>query len=119
MAISVLERTAELGIMKSLGARDSQVIGMIIWEGGVTGAFGAIISIAAAFLLSTTIAVLVRKYVAYRIGETYNGGIFVYSWIDLLLVFFVATSVCILASIFPSRRAARLDPIQAMRGSTE
>ncbi len=44
--------------------------------------------------MSSGVEFFVRKYVSYRLGESYTGGIFVFSLVDVLVVFTVATVVC-------------------------
>lgn len=117
MVISVLERTAELGIMKSLGARDRQVVGMLLWEGGAMGVAGASFAVVLAFALAAIGEVFIRRYVSYRIGETYGGSIFAFTSLDVIIVFASSAVLCILASVLPAIRASRLDPIKAIRSS--
>ena len=52
LIISVLERTPEFGILKSLGAKDSELVLLMICEGGILGAVGAAVAIVASWLLA-------------------------------------------------------------------
>ena len=115
MAASVLERTSEFGIMKSLGARDQHVRLLMLIEGTMTGVVGAFLAWAIAWGLSWGIGTLVRQYLTQRLGESYESNVFLFSPEDFLIVLGVAGVVCVIASILPAHRAARLDPVVAMR----
>ena len=115
MVMSVLERTTEFGIMKALGASGRQVMGMMLWEGAMIGLFGSVIASLASLLLAGGIERLVQQYVSYRLGTSFIGNVFQFTWMEILAVVGVAVVFCTIASVFPAFRASRLDPINAMR----
>lgn len=115
MVMSVLERTTEFGIMKALGASGRQVMGMMLWEGAMIGLFGSVIASLASFLFAGGIERLVQQYVSYRLGTSFIGNVFQFTWMEILAVVGVAVVFCTIASVFPAFRASRLDPINAMR----
>jgi putative ABC transport system permease protein len=113
--ISVLERTPEFGIMKSLGAKDSHVMTLMLCEGTLTGLLGAAFALLLSGGLSWIISLSVRRYIENRIGQQYGADIFVYSPLDIAMVLAVGSLVCAVASFLPAWRAARVDPIVAMQ----
>jgi putative ABC transport system permease protein len=115
MIIAVLERTAEFGIMKALGARHAHVLCLMLLEGAITGVIGGIAALMFSSIIGGLIGRYVRSYIESEISQTYQQPLFAFSFSDIALVFFVAIIVCTLASIFPAIRAARLDPVVAMR----
>ncbi len=115
MVIAVLERTPEFGIMKAVGAKSSNILWLIIFEGALTGMIGALVSCAISLGLSELIDDFVRKYVSSRLRNDYTAEMFLFSPLDLTIVFLIAILICALASLLPAFRAARLDPVVAMR----
>ena len=115
MIIAVLQRTQEFGIMKSLGARNSHVMLLMLMEGAVTGIIGAAIAVLVSLGLSFVIDGLVRSYIESRIGDSFTQSTFVFSLLDVIIVFLVSAFVCTVASLLPAWRAARLDPVVAMK----
>lgn len=104
MWIAVSERTAEIGLLRAIGATPRQVLRMFLIEAamlaGVGGAIGLLFGLAVAWLLRAAVAGLpVHTPVSYAIGG-------------------LVTSVLagLLSGILPARRAARLDPIVALKG---
>ncbi|HJN09873.1 MAG TPA: FtsX-like permease family protein [Pirellulaceae bacterium] len=115
MMISVLERTPEFGIMKSLGAKDSHVLTLMLCEGMLTGLLGSAFALLLSGGLSWIISLSVRRYIENRIGQQYGADIFVYSPLDIAMVLAVGSLVCSVASFLPAWRAASVDPIVAMQ----
>ena len=117
LVISVLQRIPEFGIMKSLGASGGQIMGMMLVEGSLLGAAGAVLAIVASWPIAWLVESQVRGYVSGRIGRPFEGTVFEGSVGDVLLVLVIATLVGAVASLLPALRAARLDPIEALRSN--
>ena len=115
MIVSVLERTGEFGILKAIGARDRHILLLMFMEGVMMGVAGAVASVAISIGISKLIAIAVRHYITSQMNTEFTSGVFEFSILDALLVLCVATVVCSIACIFPAYRAARLDPVVAMR----
>jgi putative ABC transport system permease protein len=109
MYMSVLERTRQVGTLKALGATHNEVMVLFIIESGlmglVGGVFGIIFGVIASGLLST---------VGIRFGR---GGSAQTVIPPELLVFALVFSLIIgiIAGVFPARRAASLQPVEALR----
>lgn len=115
LIISVLERTPEFGIMKALGTSNHQILLLMLFEGFVLGAIGSILAIAISFLAAMFGDQFLQSYVEGQINGEFSSGLFTISWRAVLLACTLAISVCCAASIIPAWRAARLDPVVAMR----
>lgn len=115
MTVSVVERAPEFGIMKSLGADSRDLLTLMLFEGAATGMLAAIVSLVVSSFLVWTIGYAVRSYVGFRLNEIYTEPVFVFAWYDLVLVIAIAVAVCVMASMLPAFRAARLEPIITMR----
>ena len=103
VAHSVTERTREIGLRMTLGAERGQVLRLFIVHGVVTAAAGAIVGVGCATVLSRWLDTLLFGV------EPIDPATFV-SMVLLLLV------VAAIACYIPARRAARVDPLSALRG---
>ncbi len=101
MLVAVTERTREIGIRKSLGARQSDILKQFLFESATLSALGGIIGLILAELAGVVITAL-----------------FFTTRISLLAAFFaIAFSAVVgaVAGLYPAWKAARLDPIEALR----
>ncbi len=116
MVVSVLERVREFGVLKALGAQDGSVLVLMLLEGAFTGLVGALVGIATSLGVSHFTSALAQQYISDRLRHDFDASVFRFAPADLLLVITIAVGVCTVAAILPAWRAARLDPIAAMRG---
>lgn len=115
MIIAIMERTPEFGIMKSLGASDGQVMWLVLLEGLATGILGAAIALSVSVAASPMLSEICRHYIESRLRSSFNQSIFSFAPSDVLIVFALAGAVCTFASLLPAWRAAKLDPVVAMK----
>ncbi|MEO6051737.1 MAG: ABC transporter permease [Pyrinomonadaceae bacterium] len=101
MLVSVTERTKEIGIRKSLGARQADILKQFLMESATLSAMGGTIGLIIAELLG----IIITKFV-------FQTRIPIWS---ALFAIAISGGVGILAGIFPAWKAARLDPIEALR----
>ena len=101
-AYSVARRTREIGVRAALGATHFRLIGMVLWESGKRVGIGAAIGVT---LTVATAAGLSRVLYGVRALDP----------IVLVGVVVLITAVAVLATLAPARRAARADPVAAMR----
>lgn len=113
---SVLERTKEIGIWKSLGARDGTIRGLFLTEGATIGLIGGLIGLAAAWGLSVPGDGLVRRLIQDQSRDKLvSQSVFEFPmWLCAAAVGF-AVLITTLAAFYPARRAARVQPVEALR----
>ena len=115
LIMSIVERTPEFGIMKSIGAQDSHILKLMITEGAILGVIGAGVAILLSLLIGFSGQSLLKMYVESRMQTELAGNLFQFSLLPAVLILLISVTLCIVASLLPAWRAARLDPVVAMR----
>jgi len=109
MFMSVMERIKEIGILKALGATNSDVTKLFLIESGLIGLIGGMIGIGLGFIASVLIS---------QVGLTSPAGFSFGTRVSLELVLFAMTfsiTIGIISGVFPARKAAKLQPVEALR----
>lgn len=115
LMLSIVERTPEFGIMKSLGARDGDILKLMMAEGVILGFLGAAIATPLSLTLGFCGQSILKYYVESRTQTELAGSLFQFSLFHTGLILLISVFLCVTASILPAWRAARLDPVIAMR----
>jgi len=113
MVFSILERTREIGVLKSLGADDRDIRVMFLAESGMIGAIGAILGIIFGWLITRAVSIIAR-IIMVRQGIEETELFALPPWL-VLIAFGFGLLVSLIAGFYPSARAARVDPVQALR----
>ncbi|HSZ00728.1 MAG TPA: FtsX-like permease family protein [Terriglobales bacterium] len=113
LVMAILERRREIGIMKAIGASDSDVKGLFFAEAGVMGVFGGFVGVALGWAIGRVINVGTNVYLKRQHFPPEQIW-FVPWWLVLGAIAF-AIVVSLLSGLYPASRAARLDPVQALR----
>jgi ABC-type antimicrobial peptide transport system permease subunit len=115
MIVAVFERTTEFGIMKSLGAEDRHVLNLVLLEGLITGVIGAAVAVVTSYGVARLISQIARSWIEDRLNGRFDQAVFSFHPVDVVIVFVIAALMCILASLLPAWRAAKMNPIAAMK----
>ena len=113
LVMAILERRREIGIMKAIGASDSDVKGLFFAEAGVMGVFGGFVGVALGWTIGRVINLGTNVYLK-RLHFPPEQIWFVPWWLVIGAIAF-AIVVSLLSGLYPASRAARLDPVQALR----
>jgi putative ABC transport system permease protein len=115
MLMSVLERTREIGIFKAVGAGDGHVQLIFLIEGALIGVVGGMLGLLLAWAFSFPADHWVRSMISRDLKIDLKESLFVFPpWLTVGVVLF-AVVVTTLAAVYPARRAARVEPLQALR----
>ena len=109
MMVSVTERTREIGIRKALGAQESTILGLFVTEAAATSALGGVLGIGLGYLLSA-VANRILPMVLTDMTLTVSPSIG-----SVAVAFGISVGIGVLFGFLPARRAARLNPIEALR----
>lgn len=108
--ISVLERTQQIGLMKALGARGRDIGKLFRYEAAWIGMLGGLIGVLLAFLVT-----LLNPAIANFLSLEAGTELLQMDWIMSGVLVLGLMIVAILSGWFPARKAAKLDPIEALR----
>ena len=109
MMVSVAERTREIGIRKALGAKERTILALFVTEAATTSALGGLIGI----ILGYGVSAAASPLVAAVMGDT-NMTISPSAG-SVAVAFGVSVGIGVLFGYLPAKRAARLNPIEALR----
>jgi putative ABC transport system permease protein len=113
MVMSILERTREIGIMKAIGAGNRDIRRIFLLEATAIGLAGGVLGIVLGWAVGKTINFAANLYIQNQGGTP--GTLFSLPvWLIAGAIGF-SVLVSLLAGSYPASRAARLDPIQALR----
>lgn len=107
MLVTVTERTHEVGLRKALGASYKNILSQFLFEAVIITAIGGIIGIILGLLISALIALIAK-------GLGYNWS-FVVSLLGIVVASGISILIGLVFGVYPARKAAKLDPIKALR----
>jgi len=124
MTVSVMERTREIGIMKAIGAKNITILTIFLAETALIGILGGLIGVPTGYGLSYLLSYGVSNFMG---GQNQQGTVFqtpetqrlmvspIFSlwWAVGAIIFGVI--ICILFGLYPARKAAKLNPVEALR----
>jgi len=109
MYTSVLERTREIGIMKAIGARNSDILWIFLLESGLLGMAGGAVGVVLGVGMSKLVEIAGRQV----LGDLLTASFPV--WLIVGALLFSFTVGCV-SGVFPAREASRKSPVDALRG---
>ncbi len=109
LVVSVVQKRREIGILRAMGATQGQMVRVFLVQGGIVGAVGSVLGLGLALLMIFLFTVFVR-------GSDGQPLFAIVLPLSLALQVALTASACgVLAAIAPARRAAAMDPAQAIR----
>jgi putative ABC transport system permease protein len=114
LTISLLERTSEIGLMITMGARKADIARLMIFEALLLSIFGGIGGIILAWIIGLIINLVLT---AYANSNGVQGSINAFSVSPLLVLIAIVITIVagLLVAFYPSRRATRINPIDALK----
>ena len=105
MALAVLERTREIGLLRAVGMTRRQLQSSVRWEAAIISLFGALLGVALGLLLGSAAVIAIPDSFVRTIGIP---------WGQLVAYIILGGILGVIAAWFPARRAARLDVLDAI-----
>jgi lipoprotein-releasing system permease protein len=117
-----VQKTREIGVMKALGARTNQIVGVFLAQGMVVGVFGTLIGLGLGISL-TQYRNEANHFLSRALGvEVFPASVYQFSEIpaeivasDVAIICLSAFVICSVAALIPAWFAAKLDPVKALR----
>jgi len=124
MTVAVMERTREIGILKAIGAKSRTVLGMFLAEAMLIGIIGGLIGMFTGYGLSYGLAQILSNFIQPQSQQTATiqtpetqrmeiTPVFSPQWTVIAFIFAIA--ICIIFGLYPARKAAKLNPVEALR----
>ena len=114
LIMMVMEKNKDIGILKSMGATSTNIMKVFVYEGLIIGGIGAILGL----IGGTTICLLLRHYQFIHLPKDIyyisTLPVEIKGW-DIFFILIASLIICFLATLYPSWKASRLDPIEAIR----
>ncbi len=113
MVMAILERTREIGVMRAVGARRSTVSRLFTFEASLLGFLGGVFGVLVGFVLTLIANPIINKQL-HGNNISSSNIITLPLWL-IVSVIGATTLIGMLAGLYPARRAAKLDPVEALR----
>jgi putative ABC transport system permease protein len=113
LVMAILERRREIGILKALGAADRDVKQLFFVEAGVMGLFGGILGVGFGWFIGRALTWGTNIYLHRQ--NLPSAHVFSVPWWLVLSAILFAVIVSLAAGLYPATRAARLNPVEALR----
>jgi putative ABC transport system permease protein len=113
LVMAILERRREIGVLKALGASDRDVRRLFFVEAGAMGLLGGVLGLAMGWAIGQAITFATNVYLrSHQIPPTKVTAVPL--WLAAIAILF-GVLVSLAAGIYPASRAARLNPVEALR----
>ena len=109
MLVSVTERTREIGIRKAMGAKERTILAQFVTEAATTSALGGTLGIVLGYIVSMAanrILPMISSDIDVTVSPSFN---------SIVVAFGISVGIGVLFGYLPAKRAARLNPIEALR----
>lgn len=113
MVMAILERTREIGVMRAVGARRSTIRRLFTFEAAVLGFLGGVVGVGIGYLLTLIANPIINDQLSSN-GAGAKNIIGLPIWL-IFAVVGTTTVIGMLAGLYPAMRAAKLDPVEALR----
>jgi lipoprotein-releasing system permease protein len=114
LVLLVMEKNPDIAILKTMGASSRSIMYVFMLQGAIIGLAGTLVGA----VLGTVASFVLNRYQLIKVpGDVYQVSYLPFTLLprDLAVVIVLAILICFIATIYPSRQAARLKPVEALR----
>jgi len=115
LVVMVVEKTRDIGILKAIGMTSSRIRKIFIYEGLIIGVLGTFLGSVGGMVLCG----LLKKYKFIKLPQDIyyidRLPVSIEFWPDIALIILAAILITLISTIYPARKAARLNPVEALR----
>src|SRR5262252_9259719 len=116
MIMSIRERTREIGVMKAIGGSDGEIMRIFFVEASLIGLAGGALGVLGGWGIDRLADTLANRWILKQVGQTVRRiDFFSIPWYLTTGAILFAIIISLVAAIYPALRAARVDPIKALR----
>lgn len=114
MIMATYERIREIGVMRACGATKSTIRRLFTFEAAILGFMGGIFGMVLSFVIILLVRIIVQRS-NISIGDLPISEIGTFPWWLVVAVLLFTTSIGMLAGLYPARKAAKMNPVEALR----
>ena len=113
LVLLVMEKSRDIAILKTMGASSRSIRRIFVLQGGIIGVVGTTVGVCS----GAAVAFVADQYRLIQLPDVYDVSWLPFTLVlsDIVLIVGGAFLVCLLATVYPSRQAARLEPVEALR----
>jgi lipoprotein-releasing system permease protein len=122
LVMTVNDKRADIAILRTMGASKRNITRIFILQGGVSGIIGTVSGTILGLLLAANIGHIVHFFEFLTGAKLINSDVYLIDYLpsqiipsDVISIFIVSILLSIVATIYPSRNAAKTDPVEALR----
>ncbi len=122
LVMSVNDKKADIAILRTIGASRKNIMNIFIIQGGLAGIAGTVCGTILGLILATYIGEIVHFFEKLTGARLVSADVYLIDYLpsqinihDVIYIFIVSIVLSILATIYPSRKAASTDPVEALR----
>ncbi|OTA16137.1 macrolide transporter ATP-binding /permease protein [Xenorhabdus vietnamensis] len=123
LIMAVKDKSSDIAILRTLGAKDNHIRRIFLWYGLLTGMIGSMIGVVVGVFISLNLTAIIKGLEKLLGHQLLSGDIYFIDFlpselhfIDVVYVLFTALVLSLLASWYPARRASKLDPARILSG---
>lgn len=113
LTISLLEKTREIGLMKVFGMRNKHIKKLFILEALIIGFIGGLVGVVSSLIFGSIVNQVIRRLALLNEAEPVS--IFNFPPVMILLIFLSVLLISLLTGLYPSKRASKINPLDALR----